>query len=49
MKDNLDTVEQRMVSIAGQFDLVRDEISDWDATYEGKEPFEKFKTYVHFE
>ena len=46
MKDNLDTVEQRMVSIAAQFDLVRDEISSWDATYGGKEPFEIFQRYV---
>ena len=48
MKDNLDTVEQRMVSIAAQFDLVRDEISSWEATYEGKEPFETFQRCIYF-
>ena len=49
MKDNLDAVEQRMASIAAQFDLVRDEIRSWNAKYEGKEPFEIFKTYVNFD
>ena len=46
MKDNLDKVEQRMVSIAAQFYLVRDGISSWDAMYEGREPFEIFKRYA---
>lgn len=49
MKDNLDAVEQRMVSIAAQFDLVRDEVDRWEAKYEGKKPFEAFKKYVCFD
>ena len=38
-----------MAAIAAQFYLVRDEISSWNATYEGREPFEIFKTYVYFD
>ena len=49
MKDNLDTVEQRMVSIAAQFDLVHNEISSWDATYKENEPFGIFQKCVYFE
>ena len=43
MRDNLDAVGERMKSIAAQFNIVRDEISLWDAKYEGKAPFETFK------
>ena len=35
-----------MASIAAQFHLVRDEISNWDAKYDGRQPFEIFKRYV---
>ena len=46
VKDNLDAVGQRMLSIANQFEIISKEMESWDAKYKGNDIFEKFKRYV---
>ena len=43
MKDNLDAVERRIVSIAARLSDMHDEMVGWKETYEGQDIFLRFE------